>query len=93
MRAVTSRPHILIIDDVIENVGLLGDTLDDLAEVQFATSGKEGVDLARAAPPHLILLDVMMPDMDGFQVLDQLKRDKRTAQVPVLFVTDRKSVV
>jgi signal transduction histidine kinase/HPt (histidine-containing phosphotransfer) domain-containing protein len=89
---VTSRPHILIIDDVIENVGLLGDTLDDLAEVQFATSGQEGVDLARAAPPHLILLDVMMPDMDGFQVLDQLKRDKRTAQVPVLFVTARTDV-
>ena len=92
MHAVTSRPHILIIDDVIENVGLLGDTLDDLAEVQFATSGQEGVDLARAAPPHLILLDVMMPDMDGFQVLDQLKRDKRTAQVPVLFVTARTDV-
>jgi len=92
MHAVSSRPHILIIDDVIENVGLLGDTLDDLAEVQFATSGKEGLDLARAAPPHLILLDVMMPDMDGFQVLDQLKRDKRTAQVPVLFVTARADV-
>lgn len=92
MLSVISRPHILIIDDVIENVGLLGDTLDDLAEVQFATSGKEGVDLARAAPPHLILLDVMMPDMDGFQVLDQLKRDKRTAQVPVLFVTARTDV-
>ena len=92
MHAVTSRPQILIIDDVIENVGLLGDTLDDLAEVQFATSGQEGVDLARAAPPHLILLDVMMPDMDGFQVLDQLKRDKRTAQVPVLFVTARTDV-
>ena len=44
---MTSRPHILIIDDVIENVGLLGDTLADLAEVQFATSGKEGLDLAR----------------------------------------------
>ena len=86
---MTTRPHILIIDNVIENVGLLGDTLADLAEVQFATSGKEGLDLARSAPPHLILLDVTMPDMDGFQVLDQLKRDKRTAQVPVLFVTAR----
>ena len=89
---MTTRPHILIIDDVIENVGLLGDTLADLAEVQFATSGKEGLDLARSAPPHLILLDVMMPDMDGFQVLEQLKRDKRTAQVPVLFVTARTDV-
>ena len=92
MHTVISRPHILIVDDVIENVGLLGDTLDDLADVQFATSGQEGVDLAQAAPPHLILLDVMMPDMDGFQVLDQLKRDKRTAQVPVLFVTARTDV-
>lgn len=89
---MTTRPHILIIDDVIENVGLLGDTLADLAEVQFATSGKEGLDLARSAPPHLIVLDVMMPDMDGFQVLEQLKRDKRTAQVPVLFVTARTDV-
>lgn len=89
---MTTRPHILIIDDVIENVGLLGDTLADLAEVQFATSGREGLDLARAAPPHLILLDVMMPDMDGFQVLDQLRRDKRTSQVPVLFVTARTDV-
>ena len=89
---MTTRPHILIIDDVIENVGLLGDTLADLAEVQFATSGREGLNLARTAPPHLILLDVMMPDMDGFQVLDQLKRDKRTSQVPVLFVTARTDV-
>ncbi|MFM8769911.1 MAG: response regulator, partial [Rubrivivax sp.] len=89
---MTTRPHILVIDDVIENVSLLADTLADLAEVQFATSGREGLDLAHAAPPHLILLDVMMPDMDGFQVLDQLKRDKRTAQVPVLFVTARTDV-
>ena len=89
---MTTRPHILIIDDVIENVGLLGDTLADLAEVQFATSGREGLNLARTAPPHLILLDVMMPDMDGFQVLDQLRRDKRTSQVPVLFVTARTDV-
>lgn len=92
MTSVNGRPHILIIDDVIENVGLLADTLADLADVQFATSGQEGLELARSAPPHLILLDVMMPDMDGFQVLSGLKREKRTAQVPVLFVTARTDV-
>ena len=89
---MSSRPHILIIDDVIENVGVLGDTLADLAEVQFATSGREGIMLAQSTPPDLILLDVMMPDMDGFQVLEALKTDKRTAAIPVLFVTARTDV-
>lgn len=86
---MNSRPHILVVDDVIENVGVLGDTLADLAEVQFATSGREAIALVQSTPPDLILLDVMMPDMDGFQVLDALKKDKRTSPIPVLFVTAR----
>jgi signal transduction histidine kinase/HPt (histidine-containing phosphotransfer) domain-containing protein len=60
-----------------------------VAEVQFATSGQEGLALARRTVPDLILLDVMMPDMDGFQVCERLQQEEVTRAIPVIFVTAR----
>jgi signal transduction histidine kinase len=80
---------VLIIDDMPENVEVLGETLGNDYIVQFATSGPEGLDLVQRRLPDLILLDVMMPGMNGFEVLAALGRDPRTRTVPVIFVTAR----
>jgi signal transduction histidine kinase/HPt (histidine-containing phosphotransfer) domain-containing protein len=86
---MSEAPVILVIDDVIENVAVLGATFSEVAEVQFATSGQEGLELARRSVPDLILLDVMMPDMDGFQVCERLQQEDATRAIPVIFVTAR----
>jgi signal transduction histidine kinase/HPt (histidine-containing phosphotransfer) domain-containing protein len=86
---MSEPPVILVIDDVIENVAVLGAAFSEVAEVQFATSGQEGLELARRTVPDLILLDVMMPDMDGFQVCEHLQREDATRAIPVIFVTAR----
>jgi signal transduction histidine kinase/HPt (histidine-containing phosphotransfer) domain-containing protein len=86
---MSPQPVILVIDDVIENVAVVGAALSHLAQVQFATSGQEGLDLARRTAPDLVLLDVMMPDMDGFEVCERLQQDEATRAIPVIFVTAR----
>jgi len=86
---MSPQPVILVIDDVIENVAVLGAALSQVADVQFATSGQEGLGLARRNAPDLILLDVMMPDMDGFEVCERLQQDEATRAIPVIFVTAR----
>jgi signal transduction histidine kinase/HPt (histidine-containing phosphotransfer) domain-containing protein len=86
---MSPQPVILVIDDVIENVAVLGAALSQVADVQFATSGQEGLELARRTAPDLILLDVMMPDMDGFEVCGRLQQDEATRVIPVIFVTAR----
>ncbi|MFN9280101.1 MAG: response regulator [Betaproteobacteria bacterium] len=86
---MSAQPVILVIDDVLENVVMLGAALSQVAEVQFATSGQEGLELARRTVPDLILLDVMMPGIDGFEVGDRLRRDETTRAIPVIFVTAR----
>ena len=81
------KPLVLIIDDVLENVEVLGETLARSCDIQFATSGQEGLDLVHATLPDLILLDVMMPEMDGYEVCVALKSDPATQHVPIIFVT------
>lgn len=88
---------VLVIDDVEENVQLLSDIL--LAqgyEVRRTTSPILGLQSAKAKPPGLILLDVKMPQVDGFTVCKELKKDLATHKVPVIFITglsDSESVV
>ena len=86
---MSALPSILVIDDVIENVTLLGEALAELGEVRFATSGIAGLLRARHSPPDLILLDLMMPDVDGYEVCAALKGDPATRDIPVIFVTAR----
>jgi signal transduction histidine kinase len=79
---------ILIVDDVIENISILGELLSEDHEVCFATSGEDA--LAMMASPQqidLILLDVMMPGIDGHEVCRRLKADEATRDVPIIFVT------
>ena len=81
------KPVILIVDDEIVNIELMGSVLEEDYEILFARSGEQAIEIAQNASPDLILLDVVMPDMDGFEVLRWLKSEPRTRHVPVIFVT------
>ena len=80
--------RILVVDDVEVNVRLLEAKLSsEYFTVLTASSGAEALRLARAEHPDIILLDVMMPEMDGFEVCTRLKADANTADIPVVMVT------
>ena len=83
----TPLPAILAIDDTPENLLTLRAALGSEFRLQFATSGAMGLELAAVAPPDLILLDVMMPQMDGYETCRRLKADPRLRAIPVIFVT------
>ncbi|AGX87976.1 response regulator [Candidatus Symbiobacter mobilis] len=83
-----SLPRLLLVDDVPANLRALVDLLRDGYELQFATSGGDALTLLQADPkPDLILLDVMMPVMDGYAVCRELKRRPATQHIPVVFIT------
>jgi len=83
---------ILIVDDAPENLSLLSDLLQPYYQVRAANSGLRALRAATTDPqPDLILLDVIMPSMDGYEVITQLKADPRTANIPVIFVTAMES--
>ena len=82
-----NKPSVLVVDDTPSNIELLDRMLGEDYEVLFAVNGLEGVATALAEQPDLILLDVMMPEMDGFDTCRQLKADRRTAEIPVIFIT------
>ncbi len=85
---MTIRPRILIVDDEPINIQTLYQIFRDDHEVFMATSGEQALSLCQhAQPPDLILLDVMMPQMDGHEVCLQLKMDPVTANIPIIFVT------
>jgi two-component sensor histidine kinase len=83
----THKPRILAIDDTPANLMTLGSALEDEFELQFATSGRVGLALALVAPPELILLDIMMPEIDGFATCELLKAEPTLRDVPIIFVT------
>ena len=83
-------PRVLVIDDE-EPIRLLCRVNLEAAEIDVseAEDGKSGLEAARAERPDVILLDVMMPGMDGWQVFEQLLQDETTAQIPIVFLTAR----
>jgi diguanylate cyclase (GGDEF)-like protein len=87
MSELDPRPKLLVVDDAPGNIRLLRDLLRGESRVLFATSGKEALEIAQREEPDLILLDVMMPDMDGYEVCRLLKADPATEDVPIIFVT------
>jgi len=82
-----TRPKILVIDDTPENLELLIAALEVDFDLQVATSGALGLNYAYQTVPDLILLDVMMPEMDGFEVCRRIKADTRLQDIAVIFLT------
>jgi putative two-component system response regulator len=82
-----ARPKLLLVDDEPSNLQVLRHTLQEDYRLVFAKDGEKALELAVAEAPQLILLDVMMPVMTGYEICQKLKCDKRTAQIPVIFVT------
>jgi diguanylate cyclase (GGDEF)-like protein len=81
-------PRILIVDDSPDNIAIASMILEkDNYEILTATSGEQALETARKARPDVILLDIQMPQMDGFQVCQKLKADIATDRIPVLFVS------
>lgn len=88
------RPVVLVVDDVAQNIDVLRSVLGDRYRIRVAVNGRRALAAARAEPrPSLILLDIMMPEMDGYAVCRNLKSDYRTAVIPVIFVTALDEVV
>ena len=88
-----SRQSILIVDDSLSNIELLDSILGHAYDISFASDGVEGLDLARSGAADLILLDVMMPGIDGYDVCRQLKSSSQTRDIPVIFLTSLESAV
>jgi two-component system alkaline phosphatase synthesis response regulator PhoP len=88
METPQPRPKILIADDNLQNVELLEAYLADLdCEVQTAADGEQTLARVREDPPDVILLDIMMPKISGFEVCRKLKNSEATRDIPILMVT------
>ena len=88
MNSPEQKPVILIVDDTPDNITLLSALLKDRYRLKIATNGMKALQIAAAAPrPDLILLDIMMPELDGYETCRRLKADRATADIPVIFLT------
>jgi len=83
-----TKPKILIVDDIPSNIQILAEAMRKDYQIVFATNGAEAIQIAMAEqPPDLILLDIMLPDIDGYAVCRQLKKDDRRKEIPIIFIT------
>ncbi|GGA80292.1 two-component system response regulator [Neiella marina] len=92
MNEVTKQT-VLVVDDTPENLDVIAGILKKNYKIRVATNGMKALKLAdNASPPDIILLDIMMPEMDGYEVCQELKKNPRTARIPVIFVTAKGDV-
>lgn len=88
MKNANQKATILVVDDNPENIDVLSGVLSNRYRIKAAVNGKVAIKIAKAIPkPDLILLDVMMPEIDGYEVCKKLKQDPKTCKIPVIFVT------
>jgi sigma-B regulation protein RsbU (phosphoserine phosphatase) len=93
MVEVGRKPKVLIVDDTPENIQVLMETLKDQYTIVAAINGEKALKMAMAEPsPDLILLDIMMPGMDGYEVCRRLKADEKVCDIPIIFVTAKSEV-
>lgn len=81
------RPTVLVVDDTPFNLRMVAGLLQDQYQIKVSANGLKAISVCQAAAPDLVLLDVMMPEIDGFEVCRRLKNDPRTAHVPIIFLT------
>ncbi|MFI3215417.1 MAG: response regulator, partial [Methylococcales bacterium] len=79
--------RLLIVDDDPNNVRLLASIFDQDYDILFALSGLEAIDISLRERPDLIILDVMMPDLDGYTVCKTIKNHPHTKDIPIVFLT------
>ena len=85
---MSEKQIILVVDDTPENIDIISSLLRQTYKVKAAINGERALKIAGAdVPPDLILLDIMMPEMDGYEVITRLKADPKTADIPVVFLT------
>jgi putative two-component system response regulator len=82
-----TEKNILIVDDTESNIDILVESLSDAYEVSVAMDGESALEIVAEEPPDLILLDIMMPDMDGYEVCEKLKSDNNTKDIPIIFLS------
>ncbi len=83
---------VLIVDDQPINIQALGNIIKETYAIQAATNGVKALEIASGKnPPDVILLDIIMPEMDGYEICRRLKADKQTRDIPVIFVTVKDS--
>jgi phosphoserine phosphatase RsbU/P len=93
MNQVDQKKTVLLVDDAPANIQIVNSILKDIYKIRIATSGAKALELAKVTPvPDLILLDVMMPEMDGYEVCAHLKLDPATRDIPVIFLTGQTEV-
>ncbi len=83
-----SQTSILVVDDTPDNLRLLSGILSAKGyKVRPVPNGKKALSAAKAKPPDLILLDIMMPGMDGYAVCEKMKADESTREIPIIFIS------
>ncbi|MFZ6742745.1 response regulator [Undibacterium sp. JH2W] len=88
-----AKQVVLIVDDTPDNISLLSGLLKDQYKIKIATNGLKALQIASSLPgPDLILLDVMMPEMDGYETCRRLKADPATSDIPIIFLTAKSQV-
>ncbi len=96
-KKIKSAHKILIVDDVARNIQILGNILSSNGyQIAYAQNGKEALRITKNQNFDLILLDIMMPEMNGYEVCTKLQEDKATAQIPIIFLTakaDMESII
>lgn len=92
MHNIANNPRVLIVDDDPYNIRLLANIFNEDYDISFATNGSKALELALQEKPDLILLDVVMPEMDGYEVCKQLKNNPNTLEIPIIFVTAHSDV-
>jgi putative two-component system response regulator len=88
----TQRPTVLVVDDQPLNLTICEAILADRYHVLCADSGAQALELATARVPDLVMLDVMMPGMDGYEVCRRMKSSRATARIPVIFLTGKHEI-
>jgi len=86
------KQTVLVVDDIKSNIDMLVDILTDTYDVAVALDGEAALEIVRIHPPDLVLLDIMMPGMDGYEVCRRLKSARETTNIPVIFVTSRNEI-
>jgi putative two-component system response regulator len=92
MKTAYALLSVLIVDDIPQNISLLNAALMDEYTIKVASSGQQAIDICLSMPIDIVLLDVMMPEMDGFETCRQLKENPLTRNIPVIFVTARREI-